>query len=231
MAKQTLPKKRGWSHTLFAHLYDSRVVADKLKELYGADEGYKEPQSRESALSAVKFTADGLMIDDSLVLSSGAWFLGRALAGEDWTRGFDADQMRLREQIKSFMGGKVSAAALRGLTEYIRRFLGVDAFFGDVEARRLRFRSTPIRSAVPLLGFHRRQSGQMIREEMGYGASPVLLAAGGCICRCAHCIRPHGSAAQLARRCSGSRLKPLGLTFHGPAGSNYLQGTSGTGSL
>jgi hypothetical protein len=145
VAKQRLPKKWVWSHTLFAHLYDSRVVADKLKDLYGADQGYKEPQSRESALFAVKFTADGLMVHDSLVLSSEAWFLGRALAGEDWTRGFEAHQMGLREQIKSFMGGKISASALRGLTEYIRRFLGVETFFCDVEGRRLRFRSTPIR--------------------------------------------------------------------------------------
>lgn len=29
VAKQLLPKKRTWSHTLYAHLYDSRVVAVK----------------------------------------------------------------------------------------------------------------------------------------------------------------------------------------------------------
>lgn len=145
LARQTLPKKRVWSHTLFAHLYDSKYIAEKLKALYGADQGYKEPQSRESALFAVKFTADGLMVDDSLVLSSEAWFLGRALAGEDWTRGFDEAQLGLREQIKHFMGGKVSAAALRGLTQYIRRALGVEAFFGDMDVRQLRFRSTPVR--------------------------------------------------------------------------------------
>ncbi|OIT13647.1 DNA helicase [Ralstonia solanacearum] len=144
VAKQALPKKRVWSHTLFAHLYDSKDVAEKLKALYGADQGYKEPRSRESALFALKFTADGLMVDDSLVLSSEAWFLGRALAGEDWTRGFDEAQLGLREQIKHFMGGKVSAAALRGLTQYIRRVLGLEAFFGDMDARQLRFRSTPI---------------------------------------------------------------------------------------
>ncbi|QWF62938.1 hypothetical protein KM864_18705 (plasmid) [Ralstonia solanacearum] len=144
LAKQTLPKKRVWSHTLFAQLYDSKDVAEKLKALYGADQGYKEPQSRESALIALKFSADGLMVEDSLVLSSEAWFLGRALAGEDWKRGFDEAQLGLREQIKSFMGGKVSAAALRGLTEYIRRAFGVEAFFGDKDVRQLRFRSTPI---------------------------------------------------------------------------------------
>ncbi|BEU74470.1 hypothetical protein MAFF211271_40250 (plasmid) [Ralstonia syzygii subsp. indonesiensis] len=72
VTKQAFPKKRVWSHTLFAHLYDSRDVAEKLKVLYGADQGYKEPQSRKSALFAVKFTADGLMVDGSPVLIEGS---------------------------------------------------------------------------------------------------------------------------------------------------------------
>jgi hypothetical protein len=87
--EQPIPKRRVWSHTLFAHLYDSKDVAEQLQLLYGADQGYKdEPKRRESALFALKFTAEGLMVQDSLVLSSEAWFLGRALTGQDWTRGF-----------------------------------------------------------------------------------------------------------------------------------------------
>ncbi|WP_379559157.1 hypothetical protein, partial [Pseudomonas sp. MD330_10] len=35
------PKDRVWSHTHFAHLYDSRREAESLKQLYGADQGYK----------------------------------------------------------------------------------------------------------------------------------------------------------------------------------------------
>ena len=61
LAKQELPERRVWSHTLYAHLYDSRDVGEKLKEFYGADHGYREPQHRESALFAAKFTADGRM--------------------------------------------------------------------------------------------------------------------------------------------------------------------------
>jgi hypothetical protein len=149
VAKQSLPKKRVWSHSLYAHLYDSRDVAKRLKELYGADQGYKEPQSRESALFALKFTADGLMVPDSLVLSSEAWFLGKALKAKDWTRGFDEDQIVIREQIKSLMGGKVSASALRELVHVICHFLDVGDFFGDLKARRLRFRSAPIKTNKP----------------------------------------------------------------------------------
>jgi hypothetical protein len=149
VAAQALPKNRTWSHTLYAHLYDSRDVASKLKELYGSDEGYKEPQSRESALFLLKFTADGLMVPDSLVLSSEAWFLGRALANKDWTDGFDDDQRAMREQINPLMGGLISADALRKLLHVIRDFLGVSDFFGNAGSRRLRFRSAPIKTNKP----------------------------------------------------------------------------------
>lgn len=146
LKRQAIPAKRVWSHTLYAHLYDSQDVAEKLKQLYGADQGYKDEQKRrESALFAMKFTADGMMVQDSLVLSSEAWFLGRALSGQDWTRGFERDQDFLREQIKARMGGQISADVLRELTHEVRRFLGVEDFFGDAGQRRLRFRCAPIK--------------------------------------------------------------------------------------
>ncbi|KQM54780.1 DNA helicase [Pseudomonas sp. Leaf15] len=148
--RQQKPKGRVWSHTLFAHMYDSRTVAEALKHLYGADLGYKEStKSRESALFALKFTAQGLMVQDSLVLSSEAWFLGNALAGRDWTRGFDDDQKSLREDIKSLMGGKVDAAVMVTLTSKIRAFLGLDDFFCEPTLFSHRWRSTPIKEKNP----------------------------------------------------------------------------------
>jgi hypothetical protein len=147
---QPKPKDRVWSHTLFAHLYDSRRVAESLKQLYGADQGYKEPpKTRESALFALKFTEQGLMVQDSLVLSSEAWFLGRALANRDWTRGFDEEQNYLREDIKPLMGGPVDAAMLVELTEKIRNFLGLDDYFSAPERYTHRWRSTPIKIKNP----------------------------------------------------------------------------------
>ncbi|KTT65635.1 DNA helicase [Pseudomonas oryzihabitans] len=149
VSKQELPKKRVWSHTLFAHLYDSRLVAEKLNEVYGADQGYREPQFRESALFAAKFTMNGRLVDDSFVLSSEAWFLGRVLTGKDWTRGFEEDQKAVGNHAKTLLEERVSSDALRELTRWTLQFLGVADFFGDMDRRRFRFRSQPVNPDKP----------------------------------------------------------------------------------
>ncbi|MEL3926335.1 AAA domain-containing protein [Aeromonas enteropelogenes] len=149
VAKQHLPKRRVWSHTLFAHLYDSRRVAEQLKEAYGADQGYREPQYRESALFAAKFTMAGNFVDDSFVLSSEAWFLGRVLAGQDWTRGFEDDQRAISDKVKVLFEGQVSGEALRELTRWILQYLGVAGFFGDMDGQVFRFRSQPVNPNKP----------------------------------------------------------------------------------
>lgn len=145
LSKQTLPHNREWSHTLFAHLYDSRLVDAALKELYGADQGYREPQPRESALFAAKFTTTGQLVENSFVLSSEAWFLGRALAGRDWMRGFEDDQRAAAEQAQTQLQGQVSGDALRDFTLWILEFLGVAKYFAVVEHPPLRFRSQPVK--------------------------------------------------------------------------------------
>ena len=149
VSKQGLPKKRVWSHTLFAHLYDSRLVANKLNEVYGADQGYREPQFRESALFAAKFTMEGRLVDDSFVLSSEAWFLGRVLTGKDWTRRFEDDQKAIGDHAKTLLEEQVSSNALRELTQWILQFLGVADFFGDMDRHRFRFRSQPVNPDKP----------------------------------------------------------------------------------
>lgn len=148
LTQQRLPAKRVWSHTLYAHLYDNLDISRQLEALYGADQGYKEPQRRQSALFALKFNDQGVMVVDSLVLSSEAWFVGCALNHKDWTRGFDEAQELLREQANSLLGGVVMAVALARMTDLIRKTLGLDALFGD-EPRRHRFRSAPINPDKP----------------------------------------------------------------------------------
>lgn len=149
VSKQHLPKRRVWSHTLFAHLYDSRRVAEQLKEVYGADQGYREPQYRESALFAAKFTMAGQFIEGSFVLSSEAWFLGRVLAGKDWTSGFEDDQRAIGDKAKVLFEGQVSGEALRELTRWILQYLGVAGFFGDMDGQVFRFRSQPVNPNKP----------------------------------------------------------------------------------
>lgn len=151
VSKQTLPDKREWSHTLYAHLYDSRLVAASLQELYGADQGYREPQYRESAMFVAKFTMSGQLVEDSFVLSSEAWFLGRALARKDWTRGFEDDQRAAAEQAKTQLQSKVSGDALRDFTLWVLQFLGVADFFATVDRPQLRFRSQPVKPDKPAL--------------------------------------------------------------------------------
>lgn len=149
VSRQHLPKRRVWSHTLFAHLYDSRRVAEQLKEVYGADQGYREPQYRESALFAAKFTAAGRLVDDSFVLSSEAWFLGRVLGGKDWTSGFEDDQKAIGDRAKELFEGQVSGEALRELTHWILQYIGVAGFFGDMDGHVFRFRSQPVNPNKP----------------------------------------------------------------------------------
>ncbi|MGQ5250881.1 DNA helicase, partial [Xanthomonas arboricola pv. corylina] len=149
VSKQDLPKKRIWSHTLYAHLYDSRLVAEKLDAMFGADQGYQEPKFRESAVFAAKFTMGGRLVDDSFVLSSEAWFLGRVLNGKDWTRGFETDQKTIRERANSQFEGEVSSEGLRELTHWTLQFLGLGDFFGEMDHHRFRFRSQPIKPDKP----------------------------------------------------------------------------------
>ncbi|MET0891718.1 MAG: AAA domain-containing protein [Stenotrophomonas maltophilia] len=149
LASEKIGRKLVWSHTLYAHLYSSNDVAERLKALFGADQGYREPaKQRESALFAIKFTAAGEMVQDSFVLSSEAWFLGRVLAEKDWTRGFESDQDLLREQIKTLMTVPVSADALRAVTRMVRNFIGLSGFFGDTR-RKSRFRCAPVKIDKP----------------------------------------------------------------------------------
>lgn len=149
VSKEKLPGKLEWSHTLYAHLYDSRLVAAELKRLYGADQGYREPQHRESALFAAKFTMTGQLVENSFVLSSEPWFLGRALAGQDWTRGFEDDQRTAAEQANTQLQGQVSGDALRDFTHWVLQFLGVEVFFSDLNSPPQRFRSQPVNPGKP----------------------------------------------------------------------------------
>lgn len=140
-----VPAGYEWSHTLYACVYDSRLVAGHLKRLFGDDQGYREPQSRESALFASKFTAAGEFVEDSFVLSSEAWFLGRALSGRDWRLGFENDQKAAADQAKTKLQGQVTFEALQNVTSWILQFLGLTEAFVRCEDCAFRFRSQPVR--------------------------------------------------------------------------------------
>ncbi|WP_416397161.1 AAA domain-containing protein [Allohahella sp. A8] len=146
VARQSLPAKKVWSHTLYACIYDGQLIADKLKEVFGADEGYREPpKNRNSAIFAAKFSESGVYLDKSFVLSSETWFLGCVLTGKPWTRGFEEAQELARDQASVMLGGVVGSEALRNFVMWILEFIGVADFFADKDAFPLRFRSQPVK--------------------------------------------------------------------------------------
>lgn len=85
LSRQSLPPRHEWSHTVYAYVYDSKEVSLVLKQKFGADLGYAEPQARDTAVFALQCDMSGRYVLDSLVLSSEAWFLGRIRTGQDYS--------------------------------------------------------------------------------------------------------------------------------------------------
>ncbi|WP_426158129.1 AAA domain-containing protein [Pseudomonas sp. TSRC2-2] len=142
--KEPLPKGKVWSHLLFGHCYDFKYAVKALEDVFGADHGYKEPQSQIVALYALKLTHAGVMVADSLVLSTAAWLLARVRAGEDWSRSFDETQDRVRAVATEHLAGVVTSDKIVRLTNWIITYLGLRDFFAEQQSFH-RFRSKPIK--------------------------------------------------------------------------------------
>ncbi|WP_455233345.1 AAA domain-containing protein [Geopseudomonas aromaticivorans] len=140
-----LPKDRMWSHLLYARCYDNRLAIARLEEIFGAGHGYKEASPQLVALFAVRFDAAGRMVEDSLVLSSAAWFLGCVLSRRDWVTGFEAAQEDAKVLAAQKLSGVVTANALAELTQALVANLRLDSFFNLI-APIDRFISTPVKS-------------------------------------------------------------------------------------
>jgi hypothetical protein len=142
--REPLPKGKVWSHLLFAHCYDFKYAVKALEDVFGADQGYKEPQSQIVALYALKLTHAGTMVADSLVLSSAAWLLARVRAGEDWARSFDETQDKVRAVATEHLAGVVTSDKIVRLTNWIITYFGLRDFFAEQQSFH-RFRSKPIK--------------------------------------------------------------------------------------
>ncbi|EPA99500.1 ATP-binding protein [Pseudomonas sp. G5(2012)] len=144
VAKETLPKGKVWSHLLFAHCYDVKYAVKALEEAFGADQGYAETPSQVVALYSLKLTHSGVMVADSLVLSSAAWLLARVRAGKDWARSFDEAQDKVRAKATEELAGVVTSDKIVRLTRWIINYYGLHGFFAELESFH-RFRSKPIK--------------------------------------------------------------------------------------
>lgn len=69
LADMPIPDKRTWSHLVYGHCYDYRLIVQLLEQRFGADHGYRETRENITGLYALRFTAQGKMVADSFVLS------------------------------------------------------------------------------------------------------------------------------------------------------------------
>lgn len=142
LARQERKEGKVWSHRFYGHWFTSAEVDRVLCTAFGEEHGYREPQDRDIALFALRFTEDGRMVADSLVLSSAAWMLGRVYNGQDWTRGFDLAQREATHLAKEHLGGIVDGDAYQALIDRVLELVGLSSFFAE-DKRRTRVLSLP----------------------------------------------------------------------------------------
>ena len=93
-------KPREWRHTVYLGVYDVEAVYEHLHRVFPHDEdAHDERPSGRSACASIVVDASGRAVDDSAVLSSAVWGVGRTVdPGVDrsgWTDGFDQAQEQL----------------------------------------------------------------------------------------------------------------------------------------
>ncbi|MBW6123164.1 hypothetical protein KZ843_09730 [Pseudomonas aeruginosa] len=124
-----IPPNRTWSHLVYGHCFDYRLIVDLLEQHFGADNGYRETRESIAGLYALRFTAQGKMVKDSFVLSSAAWLAGRILTGSEWLSGFEDTQSTAAEIAVETLEGVVAPVALEALSEKIIAHLSLAGFF------------------------------------------------------------------------------------------------------
>jgi len=142
LARQQRAEGRVWSHRFYAHWFASAEIDRVLCAAFGEEHGYREPQDRDVALFALRFSEDGRMVADSFVLSSAAWMLGRVYNRQDWTQGFDLAQREATNLAKEHLGGIVESDAYQALIDRVLELVGLSSFFTDGK-RRSRVLSLP----------------------------------------------------------------------------------------
>jgi hypothetical protein len=109
------PVKSGqvWRHEVFGGVYEVRGVRDVLVRRLGSDnpgEDEQAPVRGESAIFACMVDAEGLLVEESAVLSACAWAVGQALTprwpSTTWIDGFGHDVLRYSNDLVKLAGSK-----------------------------------------------------------------------------------------------------------------------------
>ncbi len=99
-----LRESNAWQHTIFLGVYSLDAAYTELRRaLGGAEEDGDPPRAGHSALAAFTVAEDGRVLLGSQTLSSCAWALGRAFAGESPSPGWlDGFERAAREFVEAF---------------------------------------------------------------------------------------------------------------------------------
>lgn len=90
-------KKKVWQHTVYLGVYDIESIYEHLHAIFPRDEdAYDERPPGASACAVILVDADGCMIEDSAVLSSALWGIGRSVrpgvSHPGWSTGLEEAQ-------------------------------------------------------------------------------------------------------------------------------------------
>lgn len=124
LSQLPVPPDRAWRHEVFGGVFDRGKVRDALVSLYGADMDLEqqEPVSGQSALFACTVDADGVLVEESAVLSACASAVGRATAQREdgtWLDDFAQDAAHYGDELGKLAGLR-HAGALRLLSATMR---------------------------------------------------------------------------------------------------------------
>ena len=141
--KQSIPKKRVWSHAFFGCIHDIRQITNYLNATFHGEKGYSETKKQEASVFCCQCTFTGSLVHQGITISSAAWFVGRVLHGQDWTHGFKELESEINDQCRGFVGASICAEKMQMIAELVLESLGVSEFFAE-NRENCRFCSTPI---------------------------------------------------------------------------------------
>lgn len=123
--RQPARKDRVWRYEVFGGVYDLRQARDALISRYGPDMNLDEqgPVSGQSAIFACTVDADGVLVDESAVLSASASALGRVTGpgqpGGMWLEDFAQDAAYYGDELGKLAGLR-QGGAIRLLSATMR---------------------------------------------------------------------------------------------------------------
>ncbi|HEV2634132.1 MAG TPA: ATP-binding protein [Actinocrinis sp.] len=132
IARRPAVRNKVWQHTVYAGVFDLRVMRDRLCDIFPGSKDGNDHDGRisgHSALFCFTVTEDGYLIKKSAVVSTCAWACGRALSPgpqeKGWLDGFEADSLRLVSTLEELGDGRLPIVKAGGAGAELGPIAGV----------------------------------------------------------------------------------------------------------